>query len=58
MADVLMTNKSLTTLDFGSNRITDEGGKALVVALKVNVTCRFFAIHDNPMGETVKNGIS
>jgi Ran GTPase-activating protein (RanGAP) involved in mRNA processing and transport len=34
--------KSLTTLDFCSNRITDEGGKALVAALKINVTCRVF----------------
>jgi Ran GTPase-activating protein (RanGAP) involved in mRNA processing and transport len=58
MADVLMTNKSLTTLDFGSNRITDEGGKALVAALKVNVTCRFFGIQDNPMSDTVKSQIS
>jgi hypothetical protein len=58
MADVLMTNKSLSTLDFGSNRITDDSGKALVAALKVNVTCRFFGIQDNPMSDTVKSEIS
>ncbi len=59
MADVLMTNESLTTLDFCSNRIADEGGKPLLLAaLKMNVTCRFFGIQDNPMSDSVKNDIS
>jgi hypothetical protein len=59
MADVLMTNKSLTTLDFGSNRITDDGGKALVAASQsechVSLPREF---EDNPMSDTVKNQIS
>jgi Ran GTPase-activating protein (RanGAP) involved in mRNA processing and transport len=58
MADVLLTNESLTTVDFCSNRITDEGGKLLVAALKMNVTCRYFGIQNNPFSDNVKDAIS
>ena len=38
MVDVQMTNENVTTVDFCSNRITDEGRNLLVAALKMDVT--------------------
>ena len=58
MADVLMTNECLTTLDFRLNQITDEGGAKLVAALKINVTCRFLGIEGNPLSDSVKNELN
>ena len=51
MAEALLANKILTTIDLKFNSIGDDGAKELAKALKFTTSLQDFQLFGNPIGD-------